>query len=260
MSYLTADYIDKFAEERKKSGAEPMVIRLVKRGAYDAVDGVCAFSKEVNSQDKEGWTALHWMIQQIGDKSVKIDDAFKSAFDAVRKLTDHTIQNKAGHTPLDIAFVGPEPTSHLKRLLPLHSKVGSAFLRRALFAAIENNDINLLRGLVVGSADFFNPALSYDRRVFPHVSPDVLNEEGESALSVAIRVGNIDVIDLLLQHGACPKSHGKPLPFHTACEIHDPSTFVEVLAALCTRGADLRIRNKAKESCLTVRHYLVCDC
>ncbi|VDP41713.1 unnamed protein product, partial [Heligmosomoides polygyrus] len=205
---------------------------------------ILPFAEHIADKDSEGNTTLHISAKNSQSFALKL---LLSALPPERKEEVLNVRNIRGQTALHCAVRAGDPDS--VHYLQSH---GSAI------NVLDNHKNSVIHYL----ADAYNEAIFKEILEAPSLSEtdlDALNEEGFSALHLAVRRLKLSLIEMLLEAGASvnAKDHaGRSALFH-AVNMND----VEIVQFLLGKGADPSLEVESGETplllCLKTANYAI---
>lgn len=204
---------------------------------------------DTNIQDKQGWTALHWACaENIADMvrlclsvpecdvGIRDKDGF-TAFDISLRGGDEVIPTLFYSSMLEMEKTDPQAT--LLRLLTITSEPAKdkpVFPGAAIFDPILDCNTALVRALINRGIDL-----------------TAINLDGDTALHVAVKAGDVDTISMLLNAGSDVNAIGNQgaTPLHYATDATDK----KILELLLNWKASLNVNDSAGETALNVTVY-----
>ena len=234
---------------------ETPLIVAAQNSACRAVAKLVQLGAEINRQDKEGNTALHYAVLAESERTVEILSIASA---------DFNIPNSDGQTVIHLLAL----TNHLKlaklvcRQLPL---INMELIDRngynPFIAAVVNNNLRMIQyflqlGYDPASRTHLNKTSLHIAVELKNITVikllartkqiNLLDDNGHSALTIAVGRGNEAAVDVLLQQNAdithIDKTGNSLL--HVACT--GPS--VHILRHMIEHFSDLNIRNLAEET------------
>lgn len=176
----------------------------VEKSSAEAMKHLIAHGADVNAKDNQGNTPLH-----LSFRSGEIAELL------VQAGAEINVTNQNGLTPLDWAVGWKE--SHTAGVLLAHGAT-----------------LKLVSACILGNVDFVKSAIEADPAV---ADAPIGNDKSESPLVIAALHGRVEIVRLLLEHGATMNYNDdrRTTPLHAAAEGGN----TEIVKLLLDHGADL---------------------
>jgi len=205
----------------------PLMVAATKH--FDVTLYLISKGAKLDAVDNEGNTALlHACFVDSGD----------CAQELLESGADPDLANQAGRTPLmNAARNGDEPL--VKALLNHHANVNTVTAEgSALWWAVTRDKIEVAKMLIDAGADL----------VLKYKTPPDPKKPRLSLMGEAARVGDLNLIDLLLDHDMDADARGDDGTTALMIAAERPKT--DVLEVLLQKGANANLQNQAGETAL----------
>lgn len=233
-------------------------ITRLKATRYEIIEDardLIALGSDVNGQDRRGRTSLHFSIENNDLEKTKVLINYAGA--------DFRIQDKRGLTPLHLATKLKDP-SILNFLLSLGARdnVKTKDGDTALELAIFNGNLETAKTLIESGSSNVNSRDKYDRTPLHKAAAkfnnvaivksllsqgadcNLKNDDGESALKIAIVNDNLETAKILIQIVENIDSQDKWGNTALQLAVEKSSDDTGLIKSLLLRGADVKIKNK----------------
>ena len=205
------------------------------------VDHLLLAGADVNSQDKRGWSALHYAASPFPD--AKFDELSACAQRIVEAGANVNMCNQLSHTPLMLTVHGDHPAFDPRLTFKWGSDLRTRFVKTFIdHGGLVDMDQTISGSVLMHAIDTGCPLEIIELICDPGAALDLMSTTGQTILTMVVlypRDAMVEILQLLLKHGANPNAMN-------VCSLL-PTTLLTamitgrrpaIISALLARGAD----------------------